>query len=172
MIDKLVPIDKEITVKADASIMVKTDNKGIIEYANEYFIELSGYEIGEIIGKDISLVKHPEMPDIIFDLIWESLLKKENTKAIIKNISKTGEYFWLQAKFDFKVNENTREIENFYAYYSPVSKDSITKLNKLYQVISKIEKRAGMDIAESYFLGYLEDKSQDYNEFVEEHFQY
>jgi len=172
MNSKLIPIDKEIPVKTNTSIMVKTDNKGIIEYANDYFIELSGYDIGEIIGKDISIVKHPEMPDIIFDHIWERLLKKENAKAILKNITKTGEYFWLQAKFDFKVNENTREIENFYAYYSPVSKKSILELDKLYKIISKIEKHTGIDIAENYFLGHLEGKSQNYDDFIEEYYQY
>ncbi len=172
MIDDVKSIDEEIHVKSDLPIMVKTDSKGIIEYANEYFITLSGYDIGEIIGKDIGILKHPNMPDTVFNHIWENLLKKRNTKAIIKNISKNGSYFWLQAKFDFKVNQNTREIESFYAYYSPVSEKARVDLGKLYDIISKIEKHTDTDIAESYFAGYLEENSQDYSSFVDSFYQY
>lgn len=172
MTDEAESNDQEIHVKSNLPIMVKTDSKGIIEYANEYFIELSGYDIGEIIGKDIGIIKHPNMPDTVFNHIWENLLKKRNTKAIIKNISKNGNSFWLQAKFDFKVNQDTREIENFYAYYSPISEKSRIDLGKLYGVISKIEEHTDTDIAETYFSGYLEENSFDYSSFVDNYYQH
>ena len=53
---------------------------------------------------------------------------RKRVYAILKNRSKSGNFFWLQVSFDFKVNEDTREIENIYAYYTKASKTATNEL--------------------------------------------
>ena len=171
MFKRPIAINQEIFIKPGLNLMVKTSNVGTIEYANENFIELSGYDISELIGRDINILKHPEMPNTIFDHVWENLLQKKNTKAIIKFLAKSGEYFWLQVKFDFKVDEVTRGIKNIYAYYTPVNKTQITDLINLYQKLTRIEHHSGIHTTENYFLGILEEKSMNYTEFIATYFQ-
>ena len=169
---ELTPTNKEIIVHTNDQIMVKTDRFGIIEYVNFKYADISEYNIEEIIGKDISFLSHPDMPSIVFDSIWESLFQKKRAYAILKNISKTGAYYWLQVNFDFKVNENTREIENIYAYYSKASKAATNELDVLYKKIKNIEIHAGIDVAENYLKGFLDEKSTDYNSFIENYIQH
>lgn len=171
MLEKPEPLDVEINVPNGIPIMVKTDHTGTIEYANLTYADISGYAIEEIIGQDVSVLCHPDMPTTIYDHIWESLFKKKRTYAILKNISKSGKYFWLQVKFDFRVNENTREIENIYAYYSKVSNTVKNEIATLYEKIKIIEKHSGVDVAENYLQGFLDEKSLTYNEYIEKYIQ-
>ena len=166
MIERLNPQDIEKKVITNKSILVKTDRTGCIEYVNIEYVNLSEYEIDEIIGKDINVLAHPDMPTIIFDHIWASLFQKKRTHAIIKNISKSGKFFWLQVNFDFKVNEETREIEYIYAYYSKASQTAIKELDILYKKVRSIEDRAGVEIAENYLNGFLDEKGIEYNNFI------
>lgn len=64
--------------------MSKTNKKGVVEYANEYFMEISGYEEFELIGQPHNIIRHPDMPKVIFDLMWKKLLDKENIHALVK----------------------------------------------------------------------------------------
>jgi PAS domain S-box-containing protein len=161
----------EIKVIHSKPIMAKTDINGVLEYANEYFVELSGYKDENIIGENISIIKHPHMPKLIFQLIWEKLLNKKKTIAIVKNLTKAGDYYWLQIKFDFKVNEETREIQNFYAYYSVPTNEAIVELDKLYIKLSKMEEHSGLEVSKHYLKGYLEEKNIGYENYIENLFQ-
>ena len=165
------PQNQEIHILSDDPIMVKTDRMGTIEYVNLEYASLSEYEVEEIIGYDVSVLMHPDMPITVFDHIWESLFQKKRTYAILKNISKSGKFFWLQVNFDFRVNEETREIENIYAYYSKTSVKAKQELDILYKKIKNIETHSGIEVAENYLNGYLDEKSIDYNEFIESYIQ-
>ena len=167
MLITTIPVDVEKTVTSESSIMVKADRTGSIEYANLEYARLSEYEVDELIGEKLSVLLHPDMPSTIFNHIWEKLLDKKRTFAIFKNMSKSGKYFWLQVNFDFKVNEDTREIENIYAYYSKVSLKGKQSLSVFYSKLKAIESHTGVDNAENYMKGYLEDRGIDYQDFIE-----
>ena len=47
-------------------VLSKTDRKGIITYANPAFVAISGYSENELIGRNHSLVRHPDMPPEAF----------------------------------------------------------------------------------------------------------
>lgn len=164
--EKPIPIDEGIFIADDTTIMVKTDNRGVIEYASKDYIKYGGYEVYEIIGEDIAVLMHPDVPSTIFDHIWGSLFQKNRCYAILKNISKSGKFFWLQANFDFTVNEESREIESIYAYYSKVSDEAINELDSFYKKIKNIEIHSGVEISESYLEGYLDEHNMTFSTFI------
>ena len=45
--------------------------------------------------KNHNLLRHPDMPKVIFKLLWENLAKTKNSCMIVKNMSKTGRYYWV-----------------------------------------------------------------------------
>ncbi len=171
MYEKPSPIDNEIVFDSDETLMIKIDNKGVIEYANDSFINLSGYKIHELIGQDVSILRHPDMPSTITDHVWMSIFKKTKTRTIIKYIAKKGAYFWLQINIDFKVNELTRDIDCIYLYYTKVNPLKIQELRKTYTTLSNIEKHSGTLTSENYFIGVLEDKSLTYSSYMDQYFQ-
>ena len=159
------PINQEVTILPHKTILCKTDTSQIIEYANEYFIQLCEYTEGEIIGESIALLYHPQMPRTILNLAYKYVLNKKKVYSIARFISKSGKFFWLQIRFDFKVNQETREIQNIYLYGNAASRQSITTLTKIYDKLDKIEKESNIEIAQKYFKNYLESKNLSYDSF-------
>lgn len=79
----------------DGSTMItETNVKGIITYVNRKFVEMSGYAKEELIGQSHNIMRHPDMPKIIFKQMWESLDQAEPWKGYIKNLRKDGSYYW------------------------------------------------------------------------------
>lgn len=149
------------------SIMCKMDVNGVIEYANDYFIELCGFKQWEIIGKDLAANYTNDMPKLIMNYTWENILKKKKTNAIIKFKSKSMEFFWLQVKFDYKIDEKTREVRNIYLYGQPLSQKSIEKITKIYTNLSNLENQESIASAEKYLAGYLEGNNLNFEQFFD-----
>ncbi len=166
---KPTPINKEKLITTEDVLMIKADRTGVIEYVNYEFAEISEYEIDELIGKEIDFLNHPGTPTLVYDHIWEALFNKKQARAILKNITKFGMYYWLQVNFDFKVNEETREIEYIYGYFSKVSDIAKKELDVFYTRVSNIEKHAGPDVAEHYIEGFMDEKKTDFQTFIEKH---
>jgi PAS domain S-box-containing protein len=80
---------------AATTLVIETDLIGNITYANEKVCELSQYSREELIGESEALLRHEDMPAELFKLYTASLKKGEVFKAIIKNLSKTGDAYWL-----------------------------------------------------------------------------
>ena len=167
MKEKPQPIDSEVHVLSVKIPMVKTDVDGIIEYANDYFLDLSEYKAGELMGESFMLLTHPDMPKTVIDVAWKQILNKKTVSTIVKFITKSGKFFWLQIRLDFKVDEQTREVKNIYYYGAQAPITSILELKKLYDKLSKIEKESSLEYSEKYFINYLENLDLDYNSFFE-----
>lgn len=78
-------------------IVSRTDLKGGITYANETFIAISGFSREELIGKNHNLVRHPDMPPAAFEDLWATLKNGRPWRGIVKNRSKNGDYYWVDA---------------------------------------------------------------------------
>jgi len=78
-----------------ANATVKTDPNGIIMFANEKFCEISGYELGELVGKTHSLVRHKDTSDHVIKELWGTIKSGKIWGGVIKNKSKSGKPFWI-----------------------------------------------------------------------------
>ncbi len=162
---KPIPIDKEIKLDPSRVIMSKTNPMGIIEYANDYFMEICGYEEYELMGQPHNIIRHPDMPKIIFKLLWERLNEGKNIHALVKNFSKDGRYYWILTNFETKYNDEGDIISHF-AKRKAAPGNAIYQIEKLYKTLLAIEQRKNPEIAEKYFNGLLEDRKQTYDEFI------
>lgn len=156
---------KEIKLDPSRTIMSKTDPKGIIEYANEYFMDICGYEEYELMGRPHNIIRHPDMPKVVFKLMWERLHKGENIYALVKNLAKNGDFYWVLTSFETKYNEEGQIISH-YARRKAAPGNAVYQVEKLYKTLLAIEKTQSLEVAERYFAGMLEEKSMTYNEFI------
>ncbi len=97
------PIDEEIPF--DGGVMItETDTAGIITYANRKFREMTGYTKEELIGSPHSINRHPDMPKIAFQGMWEIIKSGEYWEGLVKNMARSGKYYlvvvWIKPKFD------------------------------------------------------------------------
>ncbi len=160
-----VATDREIKLDPSQVIMSKTDPKGIIEYANDYFMEICGYEEYELMGKPHNIIRHPDMPKIVFKLLWERLHKGENIHALVKNLAKDGRYYWVLTNFETKYDDEGNIISH-YARRKAAPGNAIYQIEKLYKTLLAIEKNQSPETAEKYFYGLLEEKGMTYDQFI------
>jgi PAS domain S-box-containing protein len=78
-------------------IVSKTDLKGRITYANAVFCTTSGFTLPELVGAPHSLIRHPDMPRAVFKLLWDTILDRREVFAYVKNLARSGNYYWVFA---------------------------------------------------------------------------
>lgn len=120
----------ETTVPEGELIISRTDLKGVITYANETFAEISGYEIGELVGRPHNIVRHPDMPAVVFRDLWETINQKKQWTGIVKNLRKDRGFYWVRALVS-GVYKNGELVE-YKSLRSPISYEEKLEAQKRY----------------------------------------
>ncbi len=76
----------ETDVPKDELIISRTDLKGNITYANELFAKISGYSVSGLVGQPHSVVRHPDMPHLVFKNLWDTIKREEIWVWLCKKI--------------------------------------------------------------------------------------
>jgi len=77
-------------------IASRINENGIIEYVSDEFSKTSGYEKDELIGEKHTIIKHPDMPESIYEELWKTLKNGEIWRGEVKNIKKNGDTYWAE----------------------------------------------------------------------------
>ena len=160
--------NEEIKLDKYKYIMSRTDTKGMIEFANDYFVEISGYTTNELIGKPHNLIRHPDMPKVIFKLMWDRLNSKKDIMAIVKNRAKDGRYYWVTTHFDIKYHYDNKTVDGYLAYRQAARPNAVKAIEPLYATLLEIEREQGISESEKYLNGFLESKGMSYDEYINE----
>jgi PAS domain S-box-containing protein len=83
--------------KGSLVILSETDLYGTIISANDPFCAISGYHRDELIGSPHNIIRHPSMPKELFRHLWTTIQQGEVFRGIIKNLSKDGHHYWVNA---------------------------------------------------------------------------
>lgn len=75
----------------------RTDERGVIKTGNSVFQRVAGYEWSELIGAPHKIIRHPDMPKAVFQLMWDRLKEGKPTGAYVKNRCKSGRFYWVFA---------------------------------------------------------------------------
>ena len=162
------PTGKQIELNPKKYIVSKTDAKGVIEYGNDYFVEISGYTENELIGQPHSIIRHPDMPKIAFKLMWDRIKDGKNFMAIVKNLAKNGDHYWVVTEFEPKTDTITGEIISHTAFRKAAPQKAIDAMEPIYAELVKIEAEHGMEGSEKYLRGFLDENHTNYDDFVDE----
>jgi aerotaxis receptor len=122
---------KEIELPKDMMIVSETNSKGEIVFANNDFCKIAGYSMEELIGKPHNIIRHQDMPKIAFRNLWETIQAGNIWKGIVKNKTKNGQYYWVNATafpsktptgelryISIRVKPTHQEIENAQKLYA------------------------------------------------------
>jgi PAS domain S-box-containing protein len=91
------PINRESPFEIEELFFSKTDLRGLILSGNSVFVRVSKYSAEELKGVPHSVVRHPDMPRIVFKLLWDTIGARKPIAAYVKNLSKDGSYYWVFA---------------------------------------------------------------------------
>ncbi len=160
------PVDREVKLHEDTILISITDKKGVIEYCNEDFVTSSGYEEFELVGAGHNIVRHPDMPRIIFKMMWERLQEGKNMIAVVKNMAKSGKYYWVVT--DFTVKKDAKdEVLSYKGIRRLAPKKAIEEVIPLYKKLKDIEDVKGMEASLKFLNGFLDTKELDYDHYIE-----
>lgn len=157
--------NKELTFDDNEFIVSKTDLSGRITYGNDLFITISGYSEKELLGAPHNILRHPDIPKLIFKLLWEYVQNGKEIFAYVKNKTKTGDYYWVFAH----VTPSYSSVGKIIGYHSVRRKptpQALDAIQKLYQSLLSAERSGGIAASQKILDSELSRLGIGYDQFI------
>jgi aerotaxis receptor len=123
----------ETILSEKAFLVSETDSRGNILFANEEFCRIAEYSLEELLGKPHNIVRHQDMPKAAFADLWETVKKGEVWHGYVKNVTKSGGFYWVFATvYPFK-NENNEQC--YLSCRRKPSREEVAKHEQLYKTM-------------------------------------
>lgn len=159
------PNSTKYDLGTDDFIVSKTDLRGKITYCNKIFMRLAKYSEEELIGAPHSIIRHPDMPKIVFKLLWDRVQKKEEIFAFVKNLSRDGGYYWVFANITASLDVNGNII-SYYSVRRKPNDEALKVISEVYKTMLGLEKSGGMEASGKYLNDLLKEKNMSYDELI------
>lgn len=164
------PTTNEVTFADDEIIVSKTDPKGRITYVNKVFMSVSGYEERELLGQPHNIIRHPEMPRTVFKILWDTISKGEEVFAYVKNITKSGDYYWVFAHVTPTFDADGK-IVGYHSSRRTADRPALGKIEPLYAQLVDTERshansKDGLQAGVAKLDEVLQALGVEYDEFV------
>nr|WP_017736048.1 PAS domain-containing methyl-accepting chemotaxis protein [Pseudomonas sp. CBZ-4] len=125
---------REISLAPQQKLISATDVRGVITYCNDAFVEISGFDRADLIGAPQNIVRHPDVPPAVFAHMWSALKQGLPWMGIVKNRSRTGDHYWVNAYVTPIFDGST--VVGFESVRVKPSADEIRRAQALYRRIS------------------------------------
>ncbi|MCX6074821.1 MAG: PAS domain-containing protein [Campylobacterales bacterium] len=157
--------NQELSFGKEDFIVSKTDLEGKITYGNALFIEISGYREQELINQPHNILRHPEMPAVVFKLLWNRIREGKEIFAYVKNKTKNGDFYWVFAHVTPSFDAN-RKISNYHSVRRKPTEKALQVIKPLYASLLQKERSGGVSSSEAALYQLLHDKGLSYDEFI------
>jgi len=154
----------EKTFDSSTLLVTKTDLKGKITYANRGFMEIVQMNERELIGSPHNIIRHPDMPKIIFKYLWSYLQDKKEIHAYVKNICADGSYYWVFANVTPSYSKG--KVIGYHSARRKPTKEALEIIIPLYKELLQAEKSSGVAASEKIMNDMLIEKGVNYDEFI------
>ena len=134
------PTGVERTFGQDEIIVSKTDLKGRITYANRVFLQVAGYTEREVLGAPHSLIRHPDMPRSVFQLLWDTIQGGREVFAYVVNLAKNGDHYWVLAHVT-PTFDDAGKIVGYHSMRRLPARTAVEKARGLYAALCAEERR-------------------------------
>ena len=162
--ERPVPTDVEHEVTSVDMIVSKGDAEGNITYTNPIFMKISGYSQGELLDKPHSILRHPDMPKVIFKYLWDNLKEGKEVIAYVKNLCKDGSYYWVIAQVRVAKNPDG-SFMNYVSTRRAITDNAKKTISDLYAKLLEIEKNEGVEASEKALEAFLQENGQSFATF-------
>jgi PAS domain-containing protein len=91
------PESGEAPFEFSETFFSRTDKRGVIQAGNEVFRRVSNYDWDKLLGAPHKIIRHPDMPKGVFQLLWDTIKSGQPLGAYVKNKSSDGLHYWVFA---------------------------------------------------------------------------
>ncbi len=168
--NRITPSGREVFFGDEEIIVSKTDLKGRITYANDVFLRVAGYRASDVLGQPHSMIRHPDMPRCVFQLLWDTIVKGEEIFAYVVNLAKNGDHYWVFAHVTPTFGKDGKVI-GYHSNRRVPNRKAVEAIQPIYAHLKAIEdrcasKREGIAAATEELLALLAKNKVSYGEFV------
>lgn len=169
MKQKITPTQREVRIPDEDFIVSKTDTRGNVTYINRTFMSVSGFIEDEVLGQPHNIIRHPDMPRAVFQLLWQTLKSGEEFFGYVKNLCKDGSHYWVYANItpDFDAQG---KLQGYYSARRRPSTKAIEIISALYREMLSLEQQhgdqGGIQASSRYLEQQLEQRQLAYRNFV------
>lgn len=164
------PTGRECPFGQHEIIVSKTDLKGKITYCNEVFRRVAGYGEDELLGQPHNLIRHPDMPRCVFQLLWETIQDGREIFAYVLNMAKNGDHYWVLAHVTPSFDA-TGQVIGYHSNRRYPERSAIQTIEPVYAALKAEEERhssvkKGMAAGRRLLEARLEELGMDYDTLV------
>jgi aerotaxis receptor len=94
---RIEPIDESRVFAVEELFFSTTDLNGRIQRANGVFQRIADYSWEELNNQPHNIIRHPDMPRVVFQILWDHIQAGRPIAALIKNLAHDGRYYWVVA---------------------------------------------------------------------------
>jgi PAS domain S-box-containing protein len=134
------PTGVERTFAVDELIVSKTDRRGVLTYVNDVFLRVSGYEMAELMGQPHNIIRHPDMPRAVFQLLWDTLAERRELFAYINNLASDGAHYWVLAHVTPSFDASGAVV-GYHSSRRKPSPQAVDQIRPIYQRLLDEERR-------------------------------
>lgn len=160
----ITPINREKLFDTNTLLVTKTNLQGKITYANRGFKDIVDMSEDELIGAPHNIIRHPDMPKIIFKLLWSYLQNEKEIHAYVKNICSDGSYYWVLA--NVTPSYLNSKVVGYHSSRRKPSTKAMEVIIPLYKELLHAEKSGGITASEKIIDNILKEKGVNYDEFI------
>ena len=151
-------------------IVSKTDVKGVITYCNTVFSRIACLPEKEALGAPHSIIRHPDMPRCVFQLLWDTIGSGREIFAYVNNLARDGSHYWVFAHVTPTFDAGGR-IVGYHSNRRKPDRSAVEKCMPLYAELKAMEdsfpkKTEGCQKALAHVVSMLQAKGVSYDEFV------
>jgi len=161
---KITPNSNEKSFDSNTLLVTKTDLNGKITYANQAFMEIVGIGEDTLVGSPHNIIRHPDMPKIIFKYLWSYLQEGKEIHAYVKNLCMDGSFYWVMA--NVTPSYLNGKIVGYHSSRRKPTKEAIDIIRPLYEKLLMEEKKGGMQASQKALNDLLQQKGVPYDEFI------
>ncbi len=75
------------------NIVVRTNKNMKISFVNDLFCEITGFDKKELVGKELTILKHKDTDSKVYKKLYNSVLNNKQFSGQFKNITKDGSHY-------------------------------------------------------------------------------
>ncbi|WP_203074784.1 PAS domain-containing protein [Falsiroseomonas ponticola] len=169
-IPRPVPTGRASPFADDEIIVTKTDPRGRILYANETFLTVSRLTLAAVLGQPHSIVRHPDMPRCIFEMMWKTIGAGGEFFGYVKNLASNGDHYWVFAHVT-PSRDATGTITGYHSNRRKPEEAQVARIEPLYRRLLAAEaapsdRKTGQRQGAELLAAFLAERGLPYEQFA------
>lgn len=126
------PSSGEAPFEVQEVFFSRTNKSGIIQSGNAVFQRVADFEWDKLLGAPHKIIRHEDMPEAVFWLLWETIKAGNPIGAYVKNKARDGLYYWV-----FAIVAPTKE--GYLSVRIKPTSELLGVIEKEYAILRKVE---------------------------------